>query len=201
MVRQGHLIAVVGVLFVGCAVLLAIGCAGVRSEAPQEEQEHNEATKEQGRSPQATASEEARCEENRTEGVFTTNDLPGCPKGGLLSGTDKRDLLKGKHGEDKVRALGGSDNLYGGTGNDILYGGPDDDFLLVGGEGDDVLHGGDGGDGLDTVGSSGGAEGDDVLHGGNGGDQLSGKDEGKDVLWLRHPRRDRRPAAGQALLR
>ena len=60
MVRQGHLIAVVGAFLIGCAfVLLVGGCAGMRSEAPQKEQEQTEATKEQGRSPEATASEEA----------------------------------------------------------------------------------------------------------------------------------------------
>ena len=66
---------------------LVVGCAGVRSEAPQkEEQAHTE----------ATASEEARCEGTRTltrnfgAGLLTTNDVPGCPKGGLLFGTDKR---------------------------------------------------------------------------------------------------------------
>jgi hypothetical protein len=142
-VRQGRLIAVVGTFLIGCAVLLGVGCAGTRSEAPQEE--------EQGSSPQATASEEARCEGTRTYDyqtkdptvvlVFTTNDIPGCPKGGLLSRTDKRDLLNGKDGEDKVRGLGGPDNLYGVSGNDKLYGGPDGDYELIGEEGDDVLHG------------------------------------------------------------
>ena len=45
MVRQGHLIAVMGDFLMGCAVLLLVGCAGVRSEAPEEEQGHTEATK------------------------------------------------------------------------------------------------------------------------------------------------------------
>jgi len=41
-VRQGHLIetrvlvAVVGTFLIGCAVLLAVGCSGVGSEAPKE---------------------------------------------------------------------------------------------------------------------------------------------------------------------
>ena len=56
-VRQGQLITVV-VFLIGCAVLLlVVGCSGVRSGASK---------KEQGRSPQATASEEARCEGTRT---------------------------------------------------------------------------------------------------------------------------------------
>ena len=180
-VRQARLMAVVGAFLIGCAFLLVIGGSGVQAATSQEKQEHNEATKEQGHS--GGAASEDRCEENKADGRFTTNDLLGCPKGGLLSGTDKRDLLDGEDGEDKVRGLGGSDNLEGGSGNDILYGGPDDDYLLVGGEGDDVIYGGDGGDGLDTVGSSGGGEGSDVIYGGDGRDFLSGKDGGKDVLY------------------
>jgi Ca2+-binding RTX toxin-like protein len=172
-VRQGHLIAVVRAFLIGCAFLLLIV----------------------GGSPEATASEEARCERTRTYDyqtkdptivlVFTTNDIPGCTEGGLLSGTDKRDLLNGKDGEDKVRGLGGPDNLYGGSGNDVLYGGPDGDYELIGGQGDDVLHGGDGGDSFEAADKSKSAsvEGDDVLYGDDGGDTLWGRDEGKDVLY------------------
>ena len=106
---------------------------------------------EQGRSPEATASEEARCGGTRTvdllprsasasvadswiqpgdpEARFTTNDVPGCPTGGPLSGTDEADRLAGRGGEDEVRGLGGSDLLTGGYGSDTLYGGPGDDEL------------------------------------------------------------------------
>src|SRR5215203_5366723 len=62
-VRQVHLIAVVGTFLIGCAVLLAVGCAGTRSESPKQ-QGHTEATREQTRSAKA-ASEEARCAETR----------------------------------------------------------------------------------------------------------------------------------------
>src|SRR5215207_7232962 len=82
------------------------------SEPSQEKQGHTEATKEQG-SPEATASEEARCKKTRPidllgsvgaipdmsvkpgdpEALYVTNDLPGCQNGGLLSGTDKPDQL------------------------------------------------------------------------------------------------------------
>src|SRR5215208_7250650 len=55
-------------------------------------------------------------------GVFTTNDLPGCPKGDLLKGTDKPDKLAAQEGDDEVRGLGGSDDLEGGPGSDTLYG-------------------------------------------------------------------------------
>jgi len=174
-VRQGHLIAVVGTFLIGCAVLLlAVGCAGVGSEARHKEQTH---------SPQATASEEARCEGTRTLhhyvvaygrglyskersgseedmkkadkkagqkvedfGVHTTNDLPGCPKGGQLLGTDKPEWLDGLDGDDEMRGLGGSDHeLVGGPGSDIIYGGAGGDYLTAG-KGEDVMYGGDGND-------------------------------------------------------
>jgi hypothetical protein len=203
--RRAHLIAVVKAFLIVCAVVLAVGCAGMRSEAPiEQEQGHAEAAKQgQARSPEATASEEARCERTRTydfqtrdlngdkvEAVVTTNDLPGCPKGGLLSGTDKADneadglveMLDGGEGDDEVRGLGGSDTLAGGKGNDVLYGGPGRDYLQeafiedrewkkLGGdepdEGDDVYYGGDGDD------SMGAFVGEDVLYGGDGDDVLT----------------------------
>jgi len=40
------------------------------------------------------------------EALYVTNDLPGCPSGGLLSGTDKPDQLAGKDGEAKVLSQG-----------------------------------------------------------------------------------------------
>jgi hypothetical protein len=223
-VRQGHLIAVVRAFLIGCVVLLlAVGCAGTRSETSKKE--------EQGSSTQATDSEEeARCEGTRSYhiyqvihrpgywdgplrtgseeemkkadkkprqmtmdfGVYTTNDLPGCPKGGLLLGTDKPDLLDGKHGDDEVRGLGGSDHyLDGGDGNDIIYGGDGDDALcrprscnreggegLDGGDGSDTLYGGDGDDDLHGFG------GEDVLYGGDGNDLLTDYyDEQRDKLY------------------
>jgi Ca2+-binding RTX toxin-like protein len=97
---------------------------------------------------------------------MTTNDLPGCPKGGLLSGTDEKDYLDGKKGEDEIRGLGASDYIDGGSGSDIIYGGPGFRSTLWGGEGDDVIYGGDG---IDNVF---GEEGEDVLHGGDGNDRV-----------------------------
>jgi hypothetical protein len=186
-VRREHL-AVVASFLIGCAALLAVGCAGVRSEAPHEEKQgHTEVTKEQERSPEATASEEARCEGTRTfkqEGrVFTTNDVPGCPKGGLLSGTDRRDKLDGKKGEDEIRGLGAKDTLIGGSGSDVIYGGEGDDSLGGGPDwgnpesSKDVLHGGPGKDYLTDFDG-----GDDVLYGGDGDDYLVGG-KGEDVIY------------------
>jgi hypothetical protein len=147
-VRREHLIAVVGAFLIGCAVLLLVGCAGMRSEAPKED--------EQERSPQATTTEEeARCGGTRTVDLqgrtYTTNDVSGCPRGGLLSGTDGRDKLDGEYGDDEIRGLGAMDAIFGGLGSDVIYGGPGDDLL----EGSsywsdesikDVLHGGPGRD-------------------------------------------------------
>jgi Ca2+-binding RTX toxin-like protein len=126
---------------IGCAVLLMADASRVLAETTK---------KEQGSSPKATASEEARCQGTQKTNVnlpvrFTTNDLPGCPKGGPLLGTDKGDLLAGEKGDDEVRGLGGSDDIMGGDGNDVLYGGSQRDF--VGGyDGDDVIYGGPGDD-------------------------------------------------------
>jgi hypothetical protein len=192
---------------IGCAVLLTIGCAGTRSEAPKQEekQAQTEATREeQGSSPKA-ASEQDRCEETRTfdrwGGPYITNDVPGCPNGGLLEGTDQRDKLAGEAGEDKVHGLSAADNLWGGFGSDVMYGGPGDDFLtgstvnesghdrskdvlhggpgrdsVNGGWGDDVLYGGDG----DDTNRMYGDKGEDVLYGGDGNDFLDGTFDGGD---------------------
>jgi RTX calcium-binding nonapeptide repeat (4 copies) len=223
-VRQGQLIAVVVVFLIGCAVLLlVVGCSGVRSGASK---------KEQGRSPKATASEEARCEGTRTLhhyvvaygrglyskqrsgseedmkkadkkagqkteviDVYTTNDLPGCPKGGLLLGTDKADVdpypdhpgLEGQDGDDEIRGLGANDALSGGDGNDVLYGGPGED-RINGGKGEDVIYGGDGNDiskwpGHGTVPMLDGGPGEDMIYGGDGNDSLAAKDGQRDKLY------------------
>jgi hypothetical protein len=223
-VPQRRLIAVVGAFLIGCTFLLVVGCAGTRSEAPQEE--------EQGSSPEATASEEARCQGTRTlyhyvvaygrglyskersgseedmkkadkkagqktevVDVYTTNDLPGCPKGGLLLGTDKADVdpypdhpgLEGQAGDDEIRGLGANDYLSGGDGNDVLYGGPGED-RIDGGKGEDVIYGGDGNDvgkwpGHGTVPSIDGGPGEDVIYGGDGNDGLAAKDGQRDKLY------------------
>src|SRR5215218_9283652 len=139
-VRQGHLIAMVGAFVIGYALLLVVGCAETRSESPKQ-QGHTEATREQTRSAKA-ASEEARCAETRLidhhvpSGVpspmthpreasnWETNNVPGCPKkGGPLLGTDRADKLDGGDGDDEIRGLGAKDGLIGGSGSDVIYGG------------------------------------------------------------------------------
>jgi len=201
MIRQGQPKVVVVAFLMGCAVILVVGCAGVRSEAPEEEQQgHTEATKEQGRSPEAD-----RCGGTRTidllkgasitdssvapgdpEARFITNDVPGCPNGGLLSGTDKPDRLAGRDGEDEVRGLGGSDLPSGGLGSDVIYGGVGNDELQAGGyppleftndRSKNVLHGGPGRDFLS------GEAGDDVIYGGEGDDEMLWGGGGEDVLY------------------
>jgi hypothetical protein len=186
-IRQSHLIAVVGAFLIAGVV---VGCAGARSEAPEEGQAHTE----------ATASEEARCERTRTfkekwaGWLMTTNDIPGCPKGGLLSGTDGRDYLGGKDGDDEIHGLGDKDRLLGGMGSDVIYGGPGDDAWLSGDRGDDVIYGGDGNDGGRTLapqkeGGRGhdvilrawpqmfGGPGEDVIYGGDGNDFMSADED------------------------
>jgi RTX calcium-binding nonapeptide repeat (4 copies) len=178
--------AVVGAFLVGCVVLMVAGCAGVRSGAPQEEQGHTEVTKNQAHSE--------RCEGTRgivlMGGGYETNDLPGCPKGGLLLGTDGpntgidspiQDYLYGGDGDDEVRGLGANDEIYGGYGSDVIYGGPGFDMMFAGpARGHDrsknMLYGGDGTDDMF------GADGEDVLYGGDGNDWVSG-DEGEDILY------------------
>ena len=178
---SGKLTAVVGVFVIGCVVLV-VGCSsGVRSEAPQEQeqqQEPTEATRKEERSPEAAA-DEARCEKMKTfhrknyVGSYITNDVRGCPPGGLLAGTDEPDNLWGGAGEDEIRALGGSDNLEGGAGRDVLYGGPGKDYLCSGAlnacgdeSNNDVLYGGGGPDLLWA------GKGEEVLYGGDGNDRL-----------------------------
>jgi Ca2+-binding RTX toxin-like protein len=184
--------AVMRALLIGCAILLVVGCAGVRSEAPKEqEQGHTEATKEQAHSPGATTSEEAQCEGTRTITIkqkyyppLVTNDVPGCPnKGGLLPGTDRPDTLEGRDGDDEIRGLGAKDALIGGLGSDVIYGGPGDDFLK--GNSDvahdtskDVLYGGPGNDQLNDING-----GDDVLYGGEGDDAPLIGGKGEDVIY------------------
>src|SRR5215204_4035263 len=154
-VRQGRSIAVVAFL-IGCAVFLMAGASGVQA--------------------QASKNEEARCEGTRKINVnlparFTSNDIPGCPKGGLLLGTDKQDLMAGEKGDDEVRGDGGSDEVMGGLGDDVIYGGADNDSLIgdgTGEDGNDIIYGGPGDDG------SRGMEGEDVIYGGPGDDKLDG---------------------------
>ena len=197
MVSQGHLTAVLRILLIGCAVLLVVGCSGGSSEAPQEDG--------QGR-VEATASEEDRCGRTRTvdpggDDPALTNDVSGCPDGGVLFGTDKKDRLTGGDGDDEVRGLSGADELWGGFGRDVMHGGAGDDFLTGStvdedghDQGDDILRGGPGRDSLngfggddviyggygDDVGRLWGGGGEDVLHGGDGDDFLDGTFDGGD---------------------
>ena len=137
---------------IGCAVVLVAGASGSQAQASQQnKQERTKASKKERRSsPRATASGEARCEGTRRINAnrpvrYTTNDLPGCPKGGPLLGTDKADELAGEKGDDEVRALGGTDDLMGGSGDDVIYGGDGDDYVSPD-EGNDAIYGGDGND-------------------------------------------------------
>jgi hypothetical protein len=182
MLRQGHLAAVVVATFViGCAFLLGVGCSGTRMEAPKEKG-HTEATNtEQGRTAEATSEDQARCDRTRRikkssmrdiysrkayGGFVGTNDVPGCPPGGLLLGTDKADRLLGHEGDDEIRGLDAGDFILGGVGDDVIHGGPGDDNPLSGDTGDDVIYGG-AGDDLFLAG-----KGADVIYGEDGSDYI-----------------------------
>jgi Ca2+-binding RTX toxin-like protein len=167
-VRQGHLIALVVAFLVGGAVLLMAGASGVQA--------------------QDSKKEEARCQGTRKINVnlparFTSNDLPGCPKGGLLLGNEGLDSLAGEKGDDEVRGLGGKDYVMGGPGNDVIYGGADNDGLNGDGreeEGNDIIYGGPGDDDVNVFLIE--DDGNDVIYGGPGDDTLRGF-EGEDVIY------------------
>jgi hypothetical protein len=196
--------AIVGAFLVACAVLLMVGSStGVLVEASQEEKGRPKATEEQEHSGGA-APEEERCEGTRRNVRFQswfylTNDVPGCPKGGLLYGTDKADTppdragLEGLDGDDEIRGLDGADEIYGGPGNDVVYGGPGYDGLFSGvieagmdeWDNNDVLYGGDQSDDLWA------GNGEDVLYGGDGDDRLIAMDFTKDGKRDRYGGRDK----------
>jgi len=192
---------VVGAFLIGGAVLLLmVGCSGVRSETPKKEQGRTEAANGQAHSERCERTRKMHLEIFEPPGTdkkapFITNDVPGCPKCGLLSGTKKTDYFAGKDGEDEIRGLGGADYIEGGLGGDFVYGGPGNDYLWAKfgwseepppeppkDLSNNVLHGGSGSDRMF------GANGDDVLYGGEGDDGLVGNDDesggsGKDVLY------------------
>jgi Ca2+-binding RTX toxin-like protein len=177
--------------FLICCVVLFVGCAGAGSEAPNEEQGRTEVTKEQTHSDRCEGSQTINLAQSASASatLYITNDVPGCPNGGLLSGTDEPDKLAGLTGEDEVRGLGGSDKLSGGSGSDIIYGGPGNDSMEAGNaligtrippsdRRKNVLHGGPGRDSVN------GDAGDDVLYGDDGDDKfIWGGVNGADVLY------------------
>src|SRR5215211_6754928 len=145
---------VVRTFLIGCVVVLMAGASGVQA--------------------QDSKNEEARCEGTRKINVnlaarFTSNDLPGCPQGGLLLGTDKTDSLAGEKGDDEVRSLGAKDYVMGGPGNDVIYGGADNDGLNGDGSGEngnDIIYGGPGDDDVNVFII--GDDGNDVIYAGPG---------------------------------
>jgi hypothetical protein len=168
--RQGQLIAVVVAFLMGCTVVLMAGASGVQAQTSKKEEARCQGTSNINTSPAPGSG----------AWHYITNDLPGCPKGGLLLGTEGSDDLYGGDGEDEIRALGGNDVIIGGAGNDVIYLGPGDDFIQDReGEGDDVIYGGSGDDFLQ------GFQGADVMYGGDGHDSLDGGsgDHARDKLY------------------
>src|SRR5829696_7605319 len=78
-VRQGRLIALVVVSLIGCVVLLVVGCAGTSSETSNK--------KEQASSPEATASEQVRCQGSRSYHVYFVQ-YRRCGEGAWKTGSE-----------------------------------------------------------------------------------------------------------------
>src|SRR5215211_4856484 len=191
-IRRGHLIPVVGTFLIGCAVLLlVVGCAGTSSETSNK--------KERGSSPQAPASEEARCEGTRSYHIYQVLHKPGYWNGPLRTGSEedmkKADKKAGQMTMDfgvyttndlpgwpnKGGLLKGTDKpdmLDGKHGDDEIRGLGGSDHYLDGGPGSDIIYGGDGDDGVH------GGNGEDVLYGGDGNDIVTDYyDEQRDKLY------------------
>jgi hypothetical protein len=192
-VRQGRCIALVVAFLIGCALLLGVGCAGTSSETSNKE--------EQGSSPQATASEEARCEGTRTYHLYMVSYSRGGQEP-LRTGSEedmKKSEKKARHiaktedlGVAKTEDFGvyttndlpgcpKKGGLLKGTDKPDKLGGKDGDDKvrglggrddIFGGSGNDILYGGDGDDTLEIPGGRG--EGEDVMYGGDGNDVLIG---------------------------
>ena len=179
----------VGTFLIGCVVLLGVGCAGTSSETSNK--------KEQGSSPEATASEEARCEGTRTYYRYVVvygngqnsevrtgskEDMKKAGKTTLVDALTTNDLPgcpnKGGLllGTDKPDAVPHHPGLNGQDGDDKIrgLGGSDD---LNGGPGSDIVYGGDGDDYV------GGGKGEDVIYGGDGNDNLGDLDGQRDKLY------------------
>ena len=92
---------------IGCAV----SCGGwLRRRALGSSQKEEQGHPKRQRPKKPDATRETRTYKGGAGGRSPTpNDVPGCPKGGLLSGTDKRDNLAGKDGDDEIHGLGGRD--------------------------------------------------------------------------------------------
>src|SRR5215218_53959 len=171
-IRRGHLIPVVGTFLIGCAVLLlVVGCAGTSSETSNK--------KEQGSSPQAPASEEARCEGTRRYHLYQVVHKPGYWNGPLRTGSEE-DIEKA---DKKPRQMTMDFGVY--TTND-LPSCPYKGGLLLGTDKPDMLDGKDGDDEIRGLGGSDnyldGGDGNDIIYGGDGDDSLHGFD-GEDVLY------------------
>jgi len=118
-VRQRHLIAIIGTFLIGCAVLLlVVSCAGTRSEAPKE-QGHAEATSEVTSEQQELYGGPAY---DRLRGGIGNDILHGGASGDFLEGGAGDDVIYGDDGADMIFGLEGEDVLYGGEGNDYLDG-------------------------------------------------------------------------------
>src|SRR5215207_1126886 len=104
MLRQVHLIAVVGTFLIGCAVLVVVGGSGVLAEASQ----HNK---------------------QKLSGTNGKDNLEGGDGDVEIRGLGGPDDIEGGSGDDVIYGGGGDDSLSGGEGKDVLYGGDGNDEL------------------------------------------------------------------------
>ena len=104
MLRQVHLIAVVGTFLIGCVVLVVVGGSGVLAEDSQ----HNK---------------------QKLSGTNGKDNLEGGDGDVEIRGLGGPDDIEGGSGDDVIYGGGGDDSLSGGEGKDVLYGGDGNDEL------------------------------------------------------------------------
>jgi hypothetical protein len=209
-----------GAFLIGCAVIVAVGCSGARSEAPKEEGGHAQTTNHQGHSEATNHQEhtEATKEEERTEatkqqghteateeqehspetaseedqcGRMRTIDLPhGTYITNDVPGCPKGGRLFGTDEPDQLDGEDGEDEVRGLGATDTLLGGYGDDFV-AGGEGSDVVYGGLGRD--DVAGDRAKVvfEEDDKLGKGRWGEDVLDGGGGHDELYATDRHRDK----------
>jgi arylsulfatase A-like enzyme len=182
------------VLFIGVALVLALGCqsdfspVAPSSRADLELASVDDVTSCNGLVPTIVGAPPPSGVIYGTSDadVIVGTELPDSIYGGTgddtICGLGGSDWVFGEDGNDTIHGNAGADSLYGDTGDDGMYGDTENDFL-DGGAGRDTLFGGThndhllGGSELDNLWGEGGA---DYLDGGEGPEQNK-LDGGKDT--------------------
>jgi Ca2+-binding RTX toxin-like protein len=122
MLRQVHLIAVVGTFLIGCAVLVVVGGSEVLAEASQ----HNK---------------------QKLSGTNGKDNLEGGDGDETIRGLGGPDFIEGGSGDDVIYGGPGDDTvLEVDNGEDVIYGGNGNDHLAVDDGHRDKLYCGEGND-------------------------------------------------------